>query len=45
MPGELALELHHFHFLTVQFPDDLRAPVLIEGGEFFREVHFLHRES
>jgi hypothetical protein len=43
MPGELALDLHHFDVLIVDLTDDSRGPQLLESGacEFEREGFLL----
>ena len=33
MPGKNALEFHHLHFLSVQFADDLWAPMFGKSSE------------
>jgi hypothetical protein len=48
VPGELAAHLDDLDVLPVEGGDDLRAPVLVEEGEFFIKgyaVHMFHRQA
>ena len=42
MPDELATELDELDVLPVQLANDLRAPVVVEEGELFSDVHLVH---
>jgi len=39
MPDKLALEFYQLDMLPVQLTHDLRAPVVVEEGELFTQVH------
>ncbi len=42
MPDKLALELHQLDVLTIQLTHDPRVPVVMEEGELFLDVNFVH---
>jgi hypothetical protein len=42
VPDKFTFELHDFHFLSVQFSDDLWPPMFREGRELFRQGYFFN---
>lgn len=45
VPDELTREFDELHVLTVELGDDLRAPVLGEGGELLLQVDLVHGDT
>jgi hypothetical protein len=43
MPHEFSLHLHQLYLEVVQFTYDLGAEVVLKGGKFLRQIHYIHK--